>query len=133
MSRSFGVGAALLTLFLAMLVASPAAMGADHVISTRDLHQALIDSAASRQANLSRVEAFFSSKRTQRALRASGLDLKQVEQAVPALSDQELAQLAKQSARIDNRFAAGALTNQELTYIVIALATAVIVILIVKA
>ncbi len=59
--------------------------------------------------------------------------MKQVQQAIPTLSDQELAQLARQTDRIQNDFAAGALSNEQLTYIIIALATAVVVILILKA
>lgn len=68
----------------------------------------------------------------QRALKNGKVDYAKVEKAVPALSDQEVAQLAARTNKIQSDFAAGALTNEQLTYIVIALATAVVVILIVK-
>ncbi|HLI34911.1 MAG TPA: PA2779 family protein [Terriglobia bacterium] len=105
----------------------------DHVVSTQGLHQALVRSSATRQNNISKIEKFFSSQPAQAALKKTKLNMKQVQQAIPALSNQELAQLARQTDKIQNDFAAGALTNQQLTYIIIALATAVIVILIVKA
>ncbi|MGH9469687.1 MAG: PA2779 family protein [Terriglobia bacterium] len=134
MSHSFRFAAtALVVTLCAIVLASPQARAADHIVSTARLHRSLADSAARRQANVARVEAFFSSKRARRALGAGGLDLKQVKEAVPALSNQELGQLAKRAESAQNNFAAGALTNEQLTYIVIALATAVVVILIVEA
>jgi hypothetical protein len=52
---------------------------------------------------------------------------------VATLSPEELARLATKTNQIQTDFAAGALTNQQLTYIVIALGTAVLVLLIVAA
>jgi hypothetical protein len=49
------------------------------------------------------------------------------------MSPEELARLAEKTNQIQNDFAAGSLTNQQLTYIVIALGTAVLVLLIVAA
>ncbi len=105
----------------------------DHVVSTRGLHQALVKSSATRQTDISKIERFFSSQPAQAALKKARLNMKQVQQAIPTFSDQELAQLARQTDRIQNDFAAGALSNEQLTYIIIALATAVVVILILKA
>jgi hypothetical protein len=59
------------------------------------------------------------------------LDYRKVDRAIATLSPDELAQLAAKTNALQKDFAAGALSNQELTYIVIALATAVIVLLIV--
>ena len=55
----------------------------------------------------------------------------QVTAALPLLGDEELAQLASRAERAQADFAAGALSNQEITYILIALATAVIILVIV--
>jgi len=49
------------------------------------------------------------------------------------LSDEELARLAARTEKVRKDFAAGALTNQQITYIIIALATALIVVIIVVA
>jgi len=49
------------------------------------------------------------------------------------LPDEELARLAARTEKVRKDFAAGALTNQQITYIIIALATALIVVIIVVA
>ena len=118
--------------FSLTFLASPAA-AEDHIVPASQLHQTLVNTAAARQKKIAEVNQFFSSKPAQEALKRGGLDLKQVKQAVPSLSDQELARLAAQTSKIENHFAAGALSNEKLTYIVIALATAVVVILIAEA
>ena len=66
-------------------------------------------------------------------LKAGKVDYKKVDQAIATLSPEELARLATRTNQIQKDFAAGALTNQELTYIVIALATAVLILVIVAA
>jgi hypothetical protein len=69
------------------------------------------------------------SESSRAVLGASNLDVAQVEKAVGVLSDEEVARLASQIQRLDRDIAAGALSNQHLTYIVIALATAIIVLI----
>ena len=64
---------------------------------------------------------------------AAGTSSTQVKTAVSQLNDDELARLQSRTEKVQRDLAAGSLTNQELTYIIIALATAVIVILILKA
>ncbi|MGH9378236.1 MAG: PA2779 family protein [Terriglobia bacterium] len=123
----------LFALVLAFSLLPPQLSAEDHVIPQASLHQALVNASAARQKNIVQVKNFFSSKPVEGALKKGGLDVRQVRRAVPNLSDQELAQLATRTQRIQNDFAAGALSNERLTYIVIALATAVIVILIVEA
>ena len=118
--------------FSLTFLASPAA-AEDHIVPASRLHQTLVNAAASRQKRIAQVDQFFSSKPAQEALKRGGLDLKQVQQAVPSLSNQELARLAAQTSKIQNNFAAGALSNERLTYIVIAIAAALIVVLIFEA
>lgn len=93
----------------------------------------MMNATAARQQKIAQVKGFFASKPVASALKKGGVNLRQVQQAVPNLSDQELAELATRTQKIQNDFAAGALTNEHLTYIVIALATAIIVVLILKA
>lgn len=123
--------------FAACLMAFPIAprqlSAQDHVVPPAELHQAMVNAAAARQQNIARVKSFFSSKPVAKALKKSGINLHQVQQAVPNLSNQELAELATRTQKIQNDFAAGSLSNERLTYIVIALATAVIVVLIFEA
>jgi hypothetical protein len=102
------------------------------LVSPDELHQALKSAAEIRQKNLHDVRAFFASKPAREALKTGKVDYKKVDRAVATLSPEELASLAQKTNRVQNDFAAGALTNEQLTYIVIALATAVIVLLIVE-
>jgi uncharacterized protein YbcC (UPF0753/DUF2309 family) len=104
----------------------------EHVVSTADLQRELSKSAATRQANLAKVRNFLSSEPARKALKSAKIDEEKVEKAVPYLSDEELARLATRTDKAQRDMAAGALSNQDLTYIVIALATAVLVILIVE-
>ncbi|MEJ2009595.1 MAG: PA2779 family protein [Acidobacteriota bacterium] len=101
----------------------------NHVVSPAQLQRATLSVARTRQQNISRVEKFFSSKQAEKALKSAHLDPVQIKKAVPALSDQELARLASRADKAQKDFAAGALTNQQITYILIALGTAVIVII----
>ena len=100
-----------------------------HVVSTAEIQQAARSAAQARQNNIARVEDFFSSRQAQKALKSAHLDTVQIKQAVPTLSDQELAQLASKADKAQKNFAAGALTNQQITYILIALGTAIVVLI----
>ena len=107
---------------------SPSLLAAQkHVVSSAELQQATVAAAQTRQENLAKVEKFFSAPQAQKALKSAHLDPVQIKQAVPSLSDQELVQLASKADRAQKNFAAGALTNQQITYILIALGTAVLV------
>lgn len=102
-----------------------------HILSSNELQQQMIAAAKERQGKVERVQQFFGSELAQKALKASGMNYKQVQGAIAQLSDRELAQLAAKTDKAQQDFAAGALTNQQITYILIALATAVIVIILV--
>lgn len=118
--------------FLILVFSSLALPAQDHVVSTPNLHQAIVNSASKRQTNINKVENFLSSTPVQKVAKNSGFNLKQVEQAVPTLNDQELAQLATKTDHIQNNFAAGALTREQLTIIIVA-AIVIVVILAIKA
>jgi hypothetical protein len=122
--------AAVLTLTLpgATLAAEPA-----DLVSPSELHQRLVDKEQVRQERVARLRGLLSSPQAQKALAASQMDAGKIVDAVALLGDAELARLSERAAKAEADFAAGALTNQQLTYIVIALATAVIIIVIVVA
>ena len=120
------------TLLLATIFPAVSALAQEnHVVPLTELHRDAAAVAGSRQANLERVERFFSSEMAQKALRSVKLDGERVKTALPLLSDEELARLAERTDRAQADFAAGALNNQQITYILIALATAVIILVIV--
>jgi CHAD domain-containing protein len=107
--------------------------GEDHLVSPTELHDTLTKSAETRQKNLEKVQRFFSSERVRKTLDSTKIDLKKVENTVHQLNDKELARLAAQAEKVQADVAAGALDNQEITYIIIALATAVLILVIVVA
>ncbi len=111
----------------------PCLLAQDHVVSTADLQQELINAAYVRQGNVAKVQKFLSSEPAQKALKTARMDPRKIQKAVPYLSDQELARLVSQADKAQRDFAAGSLTNEQLTYIVIAIAAAVITLIIVKA
>lgn len=101
------------------------------IVTQHELKQALVDSAKTRKENLDQVRNFFSSEAAAKALKSANLDSKRLDQAVSTLNSDELAKLAATTRQIGNDFAGGALTNEQITYIIIALATAVIVLILV--
>ena len=117
-----------------LTVAIPGAgMAADqHVVSIAELRQQMVSAGQTRAANLQKTEALLSSPPVEKILRDAKIEPQQMQTAVAGLSDDELARLASRADKIQNDITAGALSNQELTYIVIALATAVIILVIVR-
>lgn len=104
-----------------------------HLVTSADLHKLLLDKANSRDEDTGRIKEFLSSDRTRRALGENQHLLRKVEKALPYLSDEELKRLASQTEKIEQDIAAGSLTNQQLTYIIIALVTAVVILIIIAA
>jgi len=95
--------------------------------------QRLRAAAASRAEKLARFDRLLLKDEVRSALQTAKLDPQQVSRAAAFLTDEELASLSERAVKIERDITAGALNNQQLTYIVIALATAVIVIVLIKA
>lgn len=105
----------------------------DHVVTSSDLQKDMNQAARTRRAEQSKIEAFLQTPRAKKALAAANIDYRTVEKGVPLLNDRELAELSARADKAHADFAAGSLTNEQLTYIIIALATAVIILVILKA
>ena len=135
MSHSFSraVKVLLLSCLGGFLCLPQTVMAQSHIVSTEDLNKDVAVAAASHERNINEVDQFFASPNAQRALKAAHLNVQEVKNAVSVMSDDDLTRLAERSAKAQRDFAAGSLTNQQLTYIVIALATAVIILVIVEA
>lgn len=103
----------------------------NRIVSPQQLKQAARDSVAASEANRQTVRGFFATERAQKALKQAGIDSRQIDRAVAQMSDEEAAGFASRVTQAENDFAGGALSNQEITYILIALATAVIVLILV--
>ena len=117
---------------LGVLPASPqTATKEDHIVSGPELHQAVRAAASTRETNLAKIDKLFSTEAAKNAFRTVKFDPAKVSHAIAQLSDEEVAKLAARSEKLQNDLAAGALTNQQITYILIALATAVIILVLV--
>ena len=114
------------------LIMSQVAYAQGPVVSKDELKQALVNSAKTREENLDQVRTFFSSDLSRNALKTAHIDSERVQKAVSSLDENELAKLAEQTRHVQKDIAAGALTNQQITYILIAIGTAVIVLILVR-
>jgi hypothetical protein len=103
------------------------------IVQPSELKNAIEKASLNRARNLAQVRSFFSSKPVRNALSKTGMKPDRLNEAAASLSPDELARLAARTQKIQADFAAGALSNQELTYIVIALAAAVLVLIVVAA
>lgn len=115
-----------------LLLLPQLAAGQTSVVPSSELRDAVAAAAKARQKNLDDVRSFFSGAEAKAAMKSARVDYRKVDKAVATMSADELERLAAKTNAAQRDFAAGALSNQELTYIVIALATAVIVLLIVE-
>ena len=99
----------------------------DHVVSIAELRHAIELSAEKRHNDAKLVRDFFSTEKVKNTLNSSHLDAQKIEKAVSVMDDEELSQLASRVQFAQKEMIGGALTNEHLTYIVIALAAAVLV------
>lgn len=120
-------------LLLSMVVPVMTALAAeDHVVPASELHRDAAAVTQTREANIAKAERFFKSEPAENALHSFKMDGDQVMKAVPMLSDDELAGLASRIDSAQTDFAAGSLDNEHITYIIIALAATVIVLVLVR-
>ena len=106
---------------------------ADHLVPAAEVRQQLTEKEQLRSQNVSQLTEFFQTPAAQQALAKSGMDAAKVASAVASLDDESLASLASRAMDAQNGLSAGALNNQQLTYIIIALGTAVLILVIVAA
>lgn len=127
--HSLGFSAAVL---FATLFTLPQGLAAQqHVVSSADLQKDVANAAQVRQENIAKIDKFLSTDQAQRALKAGNVNYDVIKSGISTLSDDELARLSARADQAQKDFAAGALTNEQITYIIIALATAVIILIIV--
>ena len=103
-----------------------------HVVSPADLQNALTASTQERQKNIEAVRQFISTPVAEKALKSAHIDAKQVKDAIPQLSDGELAQLAARANKAQAEFAAGRLTDRDLIIILVAIVALILIIVAVR-
>jgi hypothetical protein len=111
----------------AQTAAEGQAKAEDHIVSSQTLQQQVETSSATRQKDIATVTGFLASPTAERAMRDARLDPAQVRTAVPALSDQELANLSARASDAQQRFAAGMISNDELLIVILLVAIIIIV------
>jgi hypothetical protein len=115
------------------LVLPPGLLGQSHVVTREDLKNDLMAASRTRDANLTKIQGLMSSEVGRSALKITQLDERFVRNAVRSLSNEDLSRLTARADQAQQDFAAGQLSNQELTYIIIGLVVAVVIIVIVVA
>lgn len=123
-----------LALWLVPLVLSAGLTAAEsHVVPLEELRRQAIASEQKRSADLAAISNLLEMEPVRKVMAKGNLDAKQIRLAAQLLDANELARLAARAELVRGDIEAGALNNQQLTYIVIALATAVIILVIVAA
>jgi len=131
--RALAVGALVLSAgSVARAQAQTPTQTPQHVVSLDELQADAAKPAQARHADEAAVKDLLSSPPAQQALKSNHLDLRQVNQAVGQLSDEELAQLAQRSRQAQTDFAAGNISDHDLILIVLVILVALIVALAVR-
>jgi hypothetical protein len=103
-----------------------------HVVSPADLDKALLATSQTRQHELDTVQQFLSTPRAQKAMKSAQIDPRQVQVAISTLDDQELARIASRANKAQTDFAAGAIGERDLIWIILAIAVLILVIVAVR-
>ncbi len=114
-----------LSIFLCVLLAFSAIQAGpvrgqetDHLVSIQELRNQISERTAERTRNIQEVQALLRHEAVQAHL-GQLYDLERIAVAVPALDDDTLERLARESQRMNEEFQAG-LENSAMTWIVIA-------------
>lgn len=100
----------------------------DHIVSPQALQQQLEASSAARQRDISTVNNLLSSPAAERAMQDAHINPVQVRTAIPTLSDQELASLARRAADAQQKFSAGSFSNDQLLIVILIVALVIVVV-----
>ena len=117
----------------ALFFAAAPLPAADHLIPSADMRQQLTDREQSRSEKVDQLTEFFQSPAASQALAKAGIDAGKISKAVSSLDNESLESLTAHALDAQRDLSAGALNNQQLTYIIIALGTAVLILVIVAA
>ena len=103
-----------------------------HIVSSADLQKEITGAHDKRQRKIEQVNGFLSSDKAEAALKAARIDPQQIKTAVATLNDEELGQLASRAEKAQADFAAGNLSDHDLTLIILAIAVLVLLIVAIR-
>lgn len=104
----------------------------NHVVSPADLQRQVMSASQQRQHNIDNLQQFLSSPLAQKAMKDANINPRQVQNAIPALSDQDLAQLSARADKAQMDFAAGDLSQRDILLIILAVVVLVLIIVAVR-
>ncbi len=110
----------------------PRSWAAEQLVSPAELQQATLALTQARQHNIETIQQFLSSDQAEKALKTAHINLQQVKEAIPSLSDQELAQLASRASKAQADFAAGRMSDRDLIIILICIVGLILIIVAVR-
>ena len=91
------------------------------------MQQQLQDSSAERQKNIENLNNLLSTTQAEKVMRDRHIDAQQVRNAIPTLSDKELADLGARASHAQQDFAAGHLGPSLFTLIIVVIIVIIIV------
>lgn len=103
-----------------------------HLVSPADLQKQAVATTAVRQHNVQTVKQFLSSPTAEKAIKSAQMDPVKVKAAVATLNDEELTRLAARAEKAQVDFAAGTLTERDLTIIILGIAVLILIIVAVR-
>ena len=109
-------------LAVAVLFSGTALRADDHVLPLSELHDAISQASATREANRAAIDHFFSEPRVETTLKNAGIDVRQVQRQAALLSDEEQARLAAKVRDANRQIAGGELKDSQVTLIIMAIA-----------
>lgn len=99
----------------------------DHLVSPTQLQQQMDAASAVRQKNIDTLTHFLTTPAAVHAMRSRGIDPVQVKNAIPNLSNAELASLSARAEHAQQEFAAGRLSDNTLLIIILVLVAVIVV------
>jgi hypothetical protein len=118
---------AFVSLAPALRAQQPATAGDSHLVSPAQLQQQMQTASAARQTNIDTLTQFLSTPAAIGKMKSEHIDPAQVKNAIPSLSDEELADLSARATKAQQQFAAGALSNNDLLIIILILVVVILI------
>ena len=103
------------------------ALDQDHIVSPQAMQQQVVNAAASRQQNIETLTEMLKTPVAQKAMHDAKVDPLQVKNAIPTLSDEELANLSGRVTKAQSDFSAGFLGIGLLTLIILVVILVIVV------
>jgi hypothetical protein len=99
----------------------------NHLVSPAQLQQQVQSASVDRQKNIDTLTQFLSSPAAVGKMKSEHIDPAQVRNAIPNLSDAELANLSARAANAQQQFAAGTMSNNDLLIIILILVVVILI------